>query len=50
MWWHVHIISALGRLRQENCLGFKANLDYIVNFRLVYSKNEIMTGRKIKQQ
>lgn len=45
----IPIIPALGRLRQENGLGFKASLDYIVNFKLAYSKNGIRTGRKIKQ-
>lgn len=28
-WWHMSVISALGRLRQKKDLSFKATVDYI---------------------
>jgi hypothetical protein len=31
-WWHISVIPALGRLRQENS-EFKSNLGYIVSLR-----------------
>jgi hypothetical protein len=37
MWWHISIIPALGRLRQED-LEFQANLGYIAS-QTVLKKN-----------
>lgn len=37
VWWCLLIISAPGRLRQEDHHEFKARLDYIVNFRSSWS-------------
>jgi hypothetical protein len=33
MWWHLPLIPALGRQRQEDLCKFQASLIYIVSFR-----------------
>lgn len=34
-WWHVPLILAVGRLRQENKL--KASLNYVITFKLTWA-------------
>lgn len=40
IWWHAHIISALGRLRQEDCYEFRASLNYTTTRPCVERKRE----------
>lgn len=41
--WHISVISAVGRLRQDNCFGFQASLGYTVSFKTAWaeSKNDL---------
>jgi hypothetical protein len=47
--WLIHVISAFGRLRQEDC-EFEASLDYIVNLRTAWANYKESVSKKEKRK